>query len=553
MLFSRKPLKELVFQGFLCYNKDMKNEVNITTSSTEMMTISRAEYESLKAERDELNQKLDWLMEQVRLAKKKVYGTSSEQTKEELVGQLSFMFDETEAWLSTRRTATRETRVAAHTRQKRSSRVEEVLPENIPVEVVEHRVPESERNCPECGTLMTEIGTEVRRTLVSRTAPLKIREDVYFTYACQNCKQTGTETPILKAPKEPPLISGSYASPEAVAHIMVQKFVMYAPLYRQEQEWNRAGVMLSRQTMSNWVLRVAEDWLRPIYDHLHRQLLQREVLHADETTLQVLKLEGQTARSKCYMWLYRTSGCVEQAIVLYEYQSTRKAEHAENFLKGFSGWLHADGYQGYHKLPENIRVVGCWAHARRKFDEVLQTLPKEKQKDSPAAIGECYCSRLFKLEEAFAELTPEERYEKRLEQEEPVLDALLSWANEMQAKTAPKSALGRAIHYLLEQWPYLTRYLEDGRLELSNNRAERSIKPFVMGRKNWLFANTPGGAQASAVIYSLIETAKENGLDPYRYLLWVLQNAPQLSEEDAAWAEKLLPARAPKECYMPHK
>ena len=156
-------------------------------------------------------------------------------------------------------------------------------------------------------------------------------------------------------------------------------------------------------------------------------------------------------------------------------------------------------------------------------------------------------------EQAFAELAPEERYEKRLEQAKPVLDALLSWANEMQAKTAPKSALGRAIHYLLEQWPYLTRYLEDGRLELSNNRAERSIKPFVMGRKNWLFANTPGGAQASAVIYSLIETAKENGLDPYRYLLWVLQNAPQLSETDETWAEKLLPARAPKECYMPHK
>ena len=250
---------------------------------------------------------------------------------------------------------------------------------------------------------------------------------------------------------------------------------------------------------------------------------------------------------------YRTSGCVEQSIVLYEYQPTKKAEHAETFLRGFNGWLHADGYQGYHKLPGNIRVVGCWAHARRKFDEALQTLPKEMQKDSPAAIGECYCSRLFKLEQAFAELTPEERYEKRLEQAKPVLDALLSWANEMQAKTAPKSALGRAIHYLLEQWPYLARYLEDGRLELSNNRAERSMKPFVMGRKNWLFANTPGGAQASAMIYSLIETAKENGLDPYRYLLWILQTAPQLSETNKAWAESLLPANATEECYMSHK
>ena len=195
--------------------------------------------------------------------------------------------------------------------------------------------------------------------------------------------------------------------------------------------------------------------------------------------------------------------------------------------------------------------MGCWAHARRKFDEALQTIPKEDQKGSLAAIGECYCTRLFQLEESFAELMPEERYTKRLEQEKPVLDALLAWANEAISKTAPKSALGKALHYLLEQWPYLVRYLEDGRLELSNNRAERSIKPFVMGRKNWLFANTPAGAQSSAVIYSLIETAKENQMDPYRYLLWVLRNAPALSQTDESWAEKFLPALAPQEYKTP--
>ena len=328
---------------------------------------------------------------------------------------------------------------------------------------------------------------------------------------------------------------------------------MYSPLYRLEQEFNRQGLKLSRQTMVNWLLNISEKWLRSVYDVLHEQLCREPVLHADETTLQVLKEPGRSSTSKSYMWLYRTSGSAKQAIVLYEYQPTRKAEHAEAFLKGFSGWLHADGYQGYHKLPGNIRVVGCWAHARRKFDEALGTLPQEKRKDSPAAMGECYCSQLFKLEQALAELTPEERYEKRLEQEKPVLDALLSWANEMQTKTAPKSALGKAIHYLQEQWPYLTRYLEDGRLELSNNRAERSIKPFVMGRKNWLFANTPGGAQASSVIYSLIETAKENGLDPYQYLLWILRNAPVLSQADAAWAEQLTPANAPQECKIPQK
>ena len=248
-------------------------------------------------------------------------------------------------------------------------------------------------------------------------------------------------------------------------------------------------------------------------------------------------------------WLFcDTPKGADASAIVYTVVETAKANGLEpyRYLKLLLTELP---YLG--KTPS--QEVGCWAHARRKFDEALQTLPKEMQKDAPAAIGECYCSRLFKLEQALAELTPEERYEKRLEQEKPVLDALLSWANEMQAKTAPKSALGRAIHYLLEQWPYLTRYLEDGRLELSNNRAERSIKPFVMGRKNWLFANTPGGAQASAVIYSLIETAKENDLDPYRYLLWILQNAPQLSEEDAVWAEKLLPANAPEECCMPQK
>ena len=220
-------------------------------------------------------------------------------------------------------------------------------------------------------------------------------------------------------------------------------------------------------------------------------------------------------------------------------------------MNGFSGWLHADGYQGYHKLPENIRVVGCWAHARRKFDEALQTIPKEDRRGSLAATGECYCTRLFRLEEALVELTPEERYTKRLELEKPVLDALFAWANETVPKTAPKSALGKALHYLLEQWPYLVCYLEDGRLELSNNRAERSIKPFVMGRKNWLFANTPAGAQSSAVIYSLIETAKENHLDPYRYLLWVLRSAPTLSQTDECWSGKLTPANAPQECRTP--
>lgn len=177
-------------------------------------------------------------------------------------------------------------------------------------------------------------------------------------------------------------------------------------------------------------------------------------------------------------------------------------------------------------------------------------LPAGTGKESPGVRGETYINELFRLEKQLGSLSPEERREKRLELEKPVLDALLAWANELRPQTAPKSLLGRALHYLAEQWPYLLRYLEDGRLEFSNNRAERSIKPFVMGRKNWLFANTPAGAQSSAVVYSLIETAKENGLDPYRYLRWLLDTAPALAQRDEAWAQKLVPVLAPKECRM---
>lgn len=204
---------------------------------------------------------------------------------------------------------------------------------------------------------------------------------------------------------------------------MTQKFVMGSPLYRQEQELNRRGIPLSRQTMSNWILKAAEDYLTPVYEQLHRELLSREVLHADETTLQVLHEPDKKPQSDSFMWLYRTGKDTEKAIVLYEYQPNRKHDHPEAFLKGFKGYLHTDGYSGYHCLPENITVVGCWAHARRKFDEAMKSLPKGKAKGSSAAQGLAYCTLLFEIEKSLAELPPKDRYTQRLEQAKPVLDA----------------------------------------------------------------------------------------------------------------------------------
>jgi len=530
----------------------MKKTDNYQTSTGEMVTISRAEYEEFQAQRkkiSELESRVDVLMEALRLARHKQFGASSEKSEETLMEQLSFLFNEAEVFSAADKEDTENvTVVAAHKRHKKHEYTLDNIPEGIATKQVEHRLEGEALVCPQCGETMTEIGKEVVRTLEIVPAQTIVHEDIYYTYACQNCNKEDIETPVVKAPREKNIIPGSFATPEAVAHIMTQKFVMGSPLYRQEQEINRKGIHLSRQTMSNWILKATEDYLTPVYEQLHRELITRDVLHADETTLQVLHEPGKKPQSDSYMWLYRTGGDTDKPIVLYEYQPGRGAKHPKEFLTGYRGYLHTDGYAGYHDLGEDITVVGCWAHARRKFDEAVKSLPKGKAKGSSASQGLTYCNLLFGIEQEIADKTAEQRYEERLKQAKPVLDALLSWANSRTA--APKSALGKAFHYLKEQWPYLTNYLKDGRLEISNNRAERSIKPFVIDRKNFLFANTPKGATGSAVMFSLIQTAIENGLDPYKYLTWLLKAANNADLSEPQTVQTLLPWNAPAECRI---
>ena len=530
----------------------MKKKDNFQTSNAEMVTISRAEYEQQQGRIARLEQQVSVLTEALRLAQYKRFGASSEKSEETLMEQLSFLFNEAEVFSAAEKEeAENVTVVAAHKRHKKHEYTLDSIPEDLPKERIEHRLEGEDLVCPQCGDCLSEIGTEVVNKLRIIPAQIIVEQHVYYSYACRSCSETadeGCETPVAKAPHEKSVIPGSFATPEAIAHIMTQKFVMGSPLYRQEQELNRQGISLSRQTMSNWILRATEDYLTPVYTQLQRELLTRDVLHADETTLQVLHEPGKKPQSKSYMWLYRTSGDTDKPIVLYEYQPGRGAEHPETFLRGFKGYLHTDGYAGYHALGKDITVVGCWAHLRRKFDEAAKALPKGKVKGSSASQGLAYCNLLFAIEQGLTEknATEEERYKERLEQAKPVLDAMLSWANSRAA--APKSTLGKAFTYLKEQWPYLTNYLEDGRLELSNNRAERSIKPFVIDRKNFLFANTPKGATGSAVMFRLIQTAIENALDPYKYLTWLMKTAKDadLSQENAI--RTLLPWNAPAEC-----
>lgn len=532
----------------------MEKKDNLQTSNPETVTISRAEYEEFQAQRkkiSELESRVDMLMEALRLARHKQFGASSEKSEDTLVEQLSFLFNEAEVFAEAKAEEDSAVVVAAHKRHKKHEYALDTIPEGIPTEQVEHRLEGTDLVCPQCGETMTEIGKEVVKTLKIVPAQYIVQENIYCTYACKRCGESadeGCETPIVKTPREKNIIPGSFATPEAIAQIMTQKFVMGSPLYRQEQEINRQGIHLSRQTMSNWILKAAEDYLTPVYEQLHKELLKRDVLHADETTLQVLHEPGKKPQSDSYMWLYRTGGDTDKPIVLYEYQPGRGAKHPKEFLDGFHGYLHADGYAGYHSLPEEITVVGCWAHLRRKFDEAVKSLPKGKANGSSAAQGLAYCNLLFAIEQELSEkkVTEKERYHERLKQAKPVLDATFAWANSRTA--APKSTLGKAFTYLKEQWPYLTNYLKDGRLEISNNRAERSIKPFVIDRKNFLFANTPKGATGSAVMFSMIQTAIENGLDPYRYLTWLLKTANNADLNDRQTVQALLPWNASMEC-----
>ena len=475
--------------------------------------------------------------EQFRLAKHRQFGAKSEKHHYDHL-QLS-LFNEAEATADSSLCEPELVEIEKHYRKsKRTSN--DRLPEGLPVEIVEHELPADQQNCPECASPLHTMGRQTRRELKIVPAQATIVEHVQYTYSCRNCEKNGIYVPILKAAMPEPVIKGSFASAEAVAHIMGQKFVMGSPLYRLEQEFQRDGIMLSRQTMSNWLIRCAFDWLILIYELMKTKLLKHEILFADETTLQVLREPGKTAQGKSYMWLYRTGGDADHAIVLYEYQPDRRAIHPENFLRGFSGYLHADGYDGYHKLAEEIVVVGCWSHCRRKYDEALKSLPEKARDGTTALRGLQYCDKIFDIERKLFESTPEARHAKRQELAKPVVEEFFTWAESLNA--LPKSGIGKAVYYTLSQRKYLERYLLDGRLECSNNRSERSIKPFVIGRKNWLFNNTPKGAQASSIIYSIIETAKENGLNLFTYLTRVFKTAPNVDlRNDPTALESLMP------------
>lgn len=342
---------------------------------------------------------------------------------------------------------------------------------------------------------------------------------------------------MVKAGIPVPVISKSgIVSPSLLAYIICAKYVLALPLNRQEQEFSRLGIEIPRQNMANWVIFASGRWLKPMYDLFMEILVQSEVLHADETTVQVIREDGREAAQTSYMWLYRTSADTERHIILFEYQPTRSGSHPLRFLKKFKGYLHVDGYEGYKKLEsQGATLVGCWAHARRKFHETLKALEKADRPNHPANVGYGFCNKLFELERQYddVKLTAEQRLEHRLIESQPIAEEFFAWAAGQAKNPAAlsRSAFGKAVGYAANQREWLINVFRDGRLALSNNLAENSIRPFTIGRNNWLFSYSAKGAEASAAAYSIVETAKANGLVPFEYFKLLFERLPSLTAE----------------------
>jgi transposase len=404
---------------------------------------------------------------------------------------------------------------------------------------VVHDLSEAEKICACCGESLHCIGEERSEKLDIMPATARVIVHVRPKYACRGCEEG-----VKRAPLPPQPIPKSIVTPGLLAWVVIGKYLDRMPLYHLEGVLKRLGVAVSRTTLASWMIRGAE-LLNPLYEAMHSALLERDIAQADETTVQVLKEVGKSAQSKSFLWVYRAG--TGPPITLYEYQPTRGGEHPERFLEGFRGYLQSDGYQAYQSLcaknPELI-ALGCMAHVRRKFDEAQKAHPNAKAKKGSAATRAlAMIGKLYAVEKRIRDLPPEGRYRVRQERAKRLLDEFHAWLKKTAPRVVPKSLLGEAVSYALNQWPTLTIYLKDGRLEIDNNATERDIRPFVMGRRAWLFSDTPQGARASAVLYSIICTAKANGLEPYSYLRELFEKLPAISRDDNDAIEALLPWR----------
>lgn len=500
--------------------------------------------DTLALQVEHLQQQLDRMNELLVIAQRERYGQRSEKRAYVIPaeeGEQLSIFNEAESIQAPEKTESEEKTIIPSYARKKKRTLDELTAE-LPVEKVYLDIPEEDRFCSTCGSPLTLIGEKmVRREIEVIPRSVRIIEYRMRSYACKACEnETGFAN--ISSPDVPtPLLKHSPASPSAVADIMTKKYVDGLPLARQEKIWQRDGIDLTRATMANWVIQCAQRWLNPLYEHMRKQLLTETVIHADETVVQVHREEGKSNTSESRMWVYASGKRSEKPIRYFEYQPDRSGEHPAKLLEGFTGYLITDGYVAYDKVLGAVRC-GCWAHMRRKWRDAM---PKgATTANSKAAVGYEFCSRIFVLERKLAQeeesFDPPRRLSARKNKIAPVLDQYWSFVDGLNPVAGSK--LDEAVIYAENQRDYLNAFMRHGEVEISNNLAENAIRPFVVGRKAWLFCDTPKGADASAIVYTLVETAKANGLEPSRYLELVLDRMRYLGDspsEDAL--EKLMP------------
>ena len=492
---------------------------------------------------ENIDHTLQLVLEQVADLKRHRFGRSSE--RHETAEQISFMevngeivfFNEAEA-VAGGDSGRAEDAAPRKRPQKKKGKREEDL-EGLPIVVVEHSMTDGELEELFGTEGWKQLPDEVYRRYGFTPAKVEVEEHHVKVYAGKKTDE------IIRAPHPESLLKGSLVSPSLEAAVMNAKYVNAVPLYRQEQEFERYGLHVSRQNMANWTIQCADRYLAVLYDYLHEKMYGCHVLQADETPLLVNK-DGRPAGSKSYMWVYRTGQMYkERQIVLYEYQKTRNASHPREFLKDFNGVCVTDGYQVYHTIEgerEDLRIAGCWSHARRRFDEAVKALPKPKHKGSRAYLALTMIQAIYREEKQLKVLPSGERRNRRQLSVKPLVEAFFTWVRENLPKVPQKSKTWEGFNYSLNQEKYLKVFLDDGEVPMDNNAAEQSIRGFCIGKKNWVMIDTIAGAKSSAIIYSIAETAKANNLKPYDYFEYLLTEIPKhLDDTDRSFLDDLLP------------
>ena len=485
---------------------------------------------------------IEKLTEQIALMNTRSFARKSEKclTDDSQLSCFAEIFNEIESLVTEQTSmepALEEVVVPAHKRRKAKGKLEEDL-KDFPVKIVEHTLSEEELAAcfPEGYKRLPD---EVYKKLELIPAVFEVHEHHIAVYKGKNGN-------IVRADHPKEMLDHSIATPSLVSAIINSKYTNALPLYRQEQEFARNDVNISRQTMANWVMIAAERYISLLYDRMKEEIIKSSVIHADETPVMVTK-DGREGMHKSYMWVYRSgSMCKANQAVLYEYQKTRKADAPGDFLKGFEGKLVCDGYQVYHTLENRtdtgFEAAGCWAHARRPFAEIVKSLGAEKASGTMAAEALMQIQAIYHADNLLLKLPPSERKKRRKLLIKPMVDGYFDWCREVQEKLTPSSETAKGIRYSLNQEKYLRVFLTDPQIPMDNNLAEQAIRPFCVGKKNWKLIDTVHGAQASAILYSIVETAKANGLNIYQYFRHLLTVIPQHMEDTTLdFLDDLLP------------